>query len=234
MISMPSGATMRLRRWECIGTRTTRFALRFEGDARTRISGRGGVLLPGSVNVYSHPTSEALRRGITDEIRRASTTARSTSSCRCSRATTRRVRPASGSRSRSCSGAGGPPWLTSRYPTTDGSTRSPRAASAPAPRPCTAMRVGSPGTATALNTNGTRGVAARRSEPGPLPEVGRPAGHHGILNLSHQRSALRVERRRNQSENTRRRRTSAPASVSDRRGQHDHVEGQRPNPPGRR
>ena len=41
---------------------------RFEGEVDSRISGRGRMLMPGFVNVHSHPTSEPLRRGITDEI----------------------------------------------------------------------------------------------------------------------------------------------------------------------
>jgi len=41
---------------------------RFEGEAATRISGRGRLLFSGFVDVHSHPTSEPLRRGITDEI----------------------------------------------------------------------------------------------------------------------------------------------------------------------
>ena len=41
---------------------------RFEGTAATRISGRGRLLFPGFVNIHSHPMSEPLRRGITDEI----------------------------------------------------------------------------------------------------------------------------------------------------------------------
>jgi 5-methylthioadenosine/S-adenosylhomocysteine deaminase len=46
----------------------TYIGARFEGDSQTRISGRGRLLLPGFVDVHSHPTSEPLRRGITDEI----------------------------------------------------------------------------------------------------------------------------------------------------------------------
>lgn len=41
---------------------------RFEGEAAKRISGRGRLLLPGFVNIHSHPSSEPLRRGMTDEI----------------------------------------------------------------------------------------------------------------------------------------------------------------------
>ncbi len=40
---------------------------RFDGEAEERISGRGRLLLPGFVDIHSHPTSEPLRRGITDE-----------------------------------------------------------------------------------------------------------------------------------------------------------------------
>jgi hypothetical protein len=103
----------------------------------------------GSVNVYSHPTSEALRRGITDEIRRASTTARSTSSCRCSRATTRRVRPAPG-RARGAAQERGTTLVDLSVPYDGWLDALAENGIAPAPRPCTAMRVGSPGTATAL------------------------------------------------------------------------------------
>ncbi len=43
------------------------------GDARDladarRVSGRGRLVLPGFVNIHTHPTSEPLRRGMTDEI----------------------------------------------------------------------------------------------------------------------------------------------------------------------
>jgi 5-methylthioadenosine/S-adenosylhomocysteine deaminase len=40
----------------------------FKGEAEARLSGRGLMLMPGFVDVHSHPTSEPLRRGITDEI----------------------------------------------------------------------------------------------------------------------------------------------------------------------
>lgn len=42
---------------------------RFEGDAAEEIDGRNRVVMPGLVNVHSHPTSEPLRKGITDETR---------------------------------------------------------------------------------------------------------------------------------------------------------------------
>lgn len=40
----------------------------YDGDADERVSGRGRLLLPGFVNIHTHPTSEPLRRGMTDEI----------------------------------------------------------------------------------------------------------------------------------------------------------------------
>jgi len=42
---------------------------RFEGDAAEEIEGHNRVVMPGLVNVHSHPTSEPLRKGITDETR---------------------------------------------------------------------------------------------------------------------------------------------------------------------
>src|SRR4051794_4398799 len=41
---------------------------KFDRDATIRLPGRGRMLMPGFVNIHSHPTSEPLRRGITDEI----------------------------------------------------------------------------------------------------------------------------------------------------------------------
>jgi cytosine/adenosine deaminase-related metal-dependent hydrolase len=40
---------------------------RFEGNAQNRMCGRGRMLMPGFVDIHSHPTTEPLRRGITDE-----------------------------------------------------------------------------------------------------------------------------------------------------------------------
>ncbi|MBJ3774611.1 amidohydrolase family protein [Acuticoccus mangrovi] len=41
---------------------------RYEGEAAARHSGRGRLLMPGFVDIHTHPTSEPLRRGLTDEI----------------------------------------------------------------------------------------------------------------------------------------------------------------------
>ena len=41
----------------------------FEGEARAEIDGRERLVMPGLVNIHSHPASEPLRKGITDEIR---------------------------------------------------------------------------------------------------------------------------------------------------------------------
>ncbi|MGY9055222.1 MAG: amidohydrolase family protein [Alphaproteobacteria bacterium] len=40
---------------------------RFEGDAAREVDGRDRLLIPGMVNIHTHPTSEPLRKGITDE-----------------------------------------------------------------------------------------------------------------------------------------------------------------------
>ncbi len=42
---------------------------RYDGPAETEIDGRALVVMPGFVNIHSHPTSEPLRKGITDETR---------------------------------------------------------------------------------------------------------------------------------------------------------------------
>jgi len=41
----------------------------YDGPADTEISGRDVMVMPGLVNIHSHPTSEPLRKGITDETR---------------------------------------------------------------------------------------------------------------------------------------------------------------------
>ncbi|MDA1101877.1 MAG: amidohydrolase family protein [Proteobacteria bacterium] len=41
----------------------------YEGEAAQEISGRDLMVMPGLVNIHSHPTSEPLRKGITDETR---------------------------------------------------------------------------------------------------------------------------------------------------------------------
>ena len=40
----------------------------YDGAADRRISGQGRMVMPGFVNVHTHPTSEPVRRGMTDEI----------------------------------------------------------------------------------------------------------------------------------------------------------------------
>ena len=42
---------------------------RFAGEATAEIDGSDLMVMPGMINVHSHPTSEPLRKGITDEIR---------------------------------------------------------------------------------------------------------------------------------------------------------------------
>ena len=42
---------------------------RYTGPAEVEIDGRDRLVMPGLVNIHSHPTSEPLRKGITDEIR---------------------------------------------------------------------------------------------------------------------------------------------------------------------
>ncbi len=41
----------------------------YDGPAETEVDGRALVVMPGFVNIHSHPTSEPLRKGITDETR---------------------------------------------------------------------------------------------------------------------------------------------------------------------
>ncbi|MFT6582280.1 MAG: cytosine/adenosine deaminase-related metal-dependent hydrolase [Alphaproteobacteria bacterium] len=42
---------------------------RFDGVGDVEISGAGRLVMPGLVNIHSHPTSEPLRKGVTDETR---------------------------------------------------------------------------------------------------------------------------------------------------------------------
>ncbi|MBG04012.1 MAG: N-ethylammeline chlorohydrolase [Rhodospirillaceae bacterium] len=42
---------------------------RYEGEASTEIDGRHLMVMPGLVNIHTHPTSEPLRKGLTDETR---------------------------------------------------------------------------------------------------------------------------------------------------------------------
>jgi len=41
----------------------------YDGPAEREIDGRARMVMPGLVNIHTHPTSEPLRKGITDEIR---------------------------------------------------------------------------------------------------------------------------------------------------------------------
>ena len=41
----------------------------YDGEAKTEIDGRHLMVMPGLVNIHSHPTSEPLRKGLTDETR---------------------------------------------------------------------------------------------------------------------------------------------------------------------
>ncbi len=42
---------------------------RYEGEVATEIDGRRLMVMPGLVNIHTHPTSEPLRKGLTDETR---------------------------------------------------------------------------------------------------------------------------------------------------------------------
>tara|TARA_Y100001934_G_scaffold41010_1_gene49081 strand:- start:502 stop:987 length:486 start_codon:yes stop_codon:yes gene_type:complete len=42
---------------------------RYEGAAAVEIDGRDRLIIPGLVNIHTHPTSEPLRKGLTDETR---------------------------------------------------------------------------------------------------------------------------------------------------------------------
>ncbi|MFX4219498.1 MAG: hypothetical protein ACMVO3_00135 [Thalassobaculum sp.] len=42
---------------------------RFAGEADVEMDGSERMVMPGLVNIHSHPTSEPLRKGVTDEIR---------------------------------------------------------------------------------------------------------------------------------------------------------------------
>ena len=50
-----------------VGDTITYVGPRYEGEAAGEIDGRGRLVIPGLVNVHSHPSSEPLRKGITDE-----------------------------------------------------------------------------------------------------------------------------------------------------------------------
>ena len=49
------------------GDTVTYVGPRYEGEATTEIDARDRLVMPGLVNVHSHPSSEPLRKGITDE-----------------------------------------------------------------------------------------------------------------------------------------------------------------------
>ena len=51
------------------GNEITHVGGAYEGPADTEISGRDLMVMPGLINIHSHPTSEPLRKGITDETR---------------------------------------------------------------------------------------------------------------------------------------------------------------------
>ena len=49
------------------GNTITYVGPRYEGEAAREIDARERLVMPGLVNVHSHPSSEPLRKGITDE-----------------------------------------------------------------------------------------------------------------------------------------------------------------------
>ena len=51
------------------GNRITDVGKGYAGKADVEIDGRDRIVMPGMINVHSHPTSEPLRKGITDETR---------------------------------------------------------------------------------------------------------------------------------------------------------------------
>lgn len=51
------------------GNRITQVGGAYQGPADREISGRELMVMPGLINIHSHPTSEPLRKGITDETR---------------------------------------------------------------------------------------------------------------------------------------------------------------------
>ena len=42
---------------------------RYEGDVAEVIDGHNRLVIPGLINIHTHPTSEPLRKGLTDETR---------------------------------------------------------------------------------------------------------------------------------------------------------------------
>lgn len=51
------------------GTEITHVGKNYEGPFESEIDGRDKMVMPGFVNIHSHPSSEPLRKGITDETR---------------------------------------------------------------------------------------------------------------------------------------------------------------------
>ena len=51
------------------GNQISHIGKAYEGPAQVEIAGRDLMVMPGLINVHSHPTSEPLRKGITDETR---------------------------------------------------------------------------------------------------------------------------------------------------------------------
>jgi len=51
------------------GAEITFVGKHYDGPADSEIDGRARMIMPGLVNIHTHPTSEPLRKGITDEIR---------------------------------------------------------------------------------------------------------------------------------------------------------------------
>ena len=67
----------------------------YQGAADTDDRRRGFMVIPGLVNVHSHPFSEPANKGLTDEVGSptSSARARSTNTCRCSASTPRHAGP---------------------------------------------------------------------------------------------------------------------------------------------
>ena len=49
------------------GNQITQVGGAYDGPVDQELSGRDLMVMPGLVNIHSHPTSEPLRKGITDE-----------------------------------------------------------------------------------------------------------------------------------------------------------------------
>ncbi len=50
------------------GGRITFVGRRYAGEAQQEVSGRGMMVMPGLVNIHSHPSSEPMNKGFTDEV----------------------------------------------------------------------------------------------------------------------------------------------------------------------